>query len=185
MIRKSLENIIFKTKLHKGEVGEKILIKKLKEKYPNYDILTHVFEKSHWIDFVLMNKENNDIIFCEVKTKAKWAYYPYYGFNIDKYKNYLKLHNKTGLEVYFYFIDDSNKEIRFLPISKAIKIENSDTNIGKLGVDDCYIYEKEKTINWKTKHTIKFGEISDEEYIELNKINQQIKLYNNYDTNHK
>jgi len=65
--------MITKTKtFKKGTLGESIVIETLKKFFPEYDILTqNIKDKAHWVDFILMNKINNDIKYIEVKTKAR------------------------------------------------------------------------------------------------------------------
>ena len=110
----------------KGTIGEFLVIDIIKKMFPQYDILTHhIKNKAHWVDFVIMNKEKNDVKYIEVKTKARFNKYPITGIDLRHYKEYIKLYEK-GNDVIIIFVDDKIGDIHFLPVSKAIELENQD-----------------------------------------------------------
>ncbi len=157
-------------KLKKGNIGEDIVKQHLIEKYPEYDILAHIQSKSHWIDFIIMNKENLDIKFCEVKTKEKWRKFDAIGFDEEDYKYYVLLHNKTGEEIFIYFVEELKSEIRLLKLSEAIKYDD---------LGETYRHYANKTVNWYiNKHTKFVSHLSDYDKKLLKEINEEIKNIN-------
>jgi hypothetical protein len=169
------EKSLWEAKLEKAQIGEEIIINYIKRDYPDYDILTHNVDKPHWIDIIIMNKENLDIKFIEVKTKEKWRKFDAIGFDVKNYKEYIALQNKTNIDILIYFVEEINKEIRLLKLSEAIKYDD----LGK-----TYTHKPNKTISWFIKEQTKFvALLTDEDCEKLNIVNKKIKpLKKLYDT---
>lgn len=171
--------MITKTKtFKKGTLGESIVIETLKKLFPEYDILTqNIKDKAHWVDLILMNKINNDIKYIEVKTKARLNKYPMTGIDYKHYQEYIRL-NKKGIDVIIFFVDDKLGDIHYLPVSKAIELENQN----KIKILDF----KQRNINKKTicwfLEDMKFiTNISKDQIDKLTKLderNHNFKIYN-------
>tara|TARA_Y100001937_G_scaffold8494_1_gene10508 strand:- start:143 stop:658 length:516 start_codon:yes stop_codon:yes gene_type:complete len=171
--------MITKTKtFKKGTLGESIVIETLKKLFPEYDILTqNIKDKSHWVDLILMNKINNDIKYIEVKTKARLNKYPMTGIDYKHYQEYIKL-NKKGIDVIIFFVDDKLGDIHYLPVSKAIELENQN----KIKILDF----KQRNINKKTicwfledmKFITKISKDQIDKLTKLDERNHNFKIYN-------
>jgi len=171
--------MITKTKtFKKGTLGESIVIETLKKLFPEYDILTqNIKDKAHWVDLILMNKINNDIKYIEVKTKARLNKYPMTGIDYKHYQEYIRL-NEKGIDVIIFFVDDKLGDIHYLPVSKAIELENQN----KIKILDF----KQRNINKKTicwfLEDMKFiTNISKDQIDKLTKLderNHNFKIYN-------
>ena len=171
--------MITKTKtFKKGTLGESIVIETLKKFFPEYDILTqNIKDKSHWVDLILMNKINNDIKYIEVKTKARLNKYPMTGIDYKHYQEYIKL-NKKGIDVIIFFVDDKLGDIHYLPVSKAIELENQN----KIKILDF----KQRNINKKTicwfledmKFITKISKDQIDKLTKLDERNHNFKIYN-------
>tara|TARA_R100001510_G_scaffold36134_1_gene32622 strand:+ start:635 stop:1150 length:516 start_codon:yes stop_codon:yes gene_type:complete len=171
--------MITKTKtFKKGTLGESIVIETLKKLFPEYDILTqNIKDKAHWVDLILMNKINNDIKYIEVKTKARLNKYPMTGIDYKHYQEYIRL-NKKGIDVIIFFVDDKLGDIHYLPVSKAIELENQN----KIKILDF----KQRNINKKTicwfledmKFITKISKDQIDKLTKLDERNHNFKIYN-------
>ena len=171
--------MITKTKtFKKGTLGESIVIETLKKLFPEYDILTqNIKNKAHWVDLILMNKINNDIKYIEVKTKARLNKYPMTGIDYKHYQEYIRL-NKKGIDVIIFFVDDKLGDIHYLPVSKAIELENQN----KIKILDF----KQRNINKKTicwfledmKFITKISKDQIDKLTKLDERNHNFKIYN-------
>tara|TARA_B100000459_G_C8569523_1_gene197933 strand:- start:88 stop:603 length:516 start_codon:yes stop_codon:yes gene_type:complete len=171
--------MIIKTKtFKKGTLGESIVIETLKKLFPEYDILTqNIKDKAHWVDLILMNKINNDIKYIEVKTKARLNKYPMTGIDYKHYQEYIRL-NKKGIDVIIFFVDDKLGDIHYLPVSKAIELENQN----KIKILDF----KQRNINKKTicwfledmKFITKISKDQIDKLTKLDERNHNFKIYN-------
>mgnify|MGYP003108818686 CR=1 FL=1 len=171
--------MITKTKtFKKGTLGESIVIETLKKLFPEYDILTqNIKDKAHWVDLILMNKINNDIKYIEVKTKARLNKYPMTGIDYKHYQEYIRL-NEKGIDVIIFFVDDKLGDIHYLPVSKAIELENQN----KIKILDF----KQRNINKKTicwfledmKFITKISKDQIDKLTKLDERNHNFKIYN-------
>mgnify|MGYP003133918159 FL=1 len=171
--------MITKTKtFKKGTLGESIVIETLKKLFPEYDILTqNIKDKAHWVDLILMNKINNDIKYIEVKTKARLNKYPMTGIDYKHYQEYIRL-NEKGIDVIIFFVDDKLGDIHYLPVSKAIELENQN----KIKI----FYFKQRNINKKTicwfledmKFITKISKDQIDKLTKLDERNHNFKIYN-------
>ena len=114
-----------------------------------------------------MNKKNKDILYCEVKTKKRFEKYLSTGFDIKHYKEYISLHYDTKKEILIYFVDDEHEDIRVLPITKAIKLEEQNKSFKDY---------KNKIISFKLQDMNFVGYIPDNYKKKLTDVNIKIKI---------
>lgn len=94
--------------VQKGNRGERIVRDYLESKgWIVYEPKTqgaHAFDK-------LCVKDKKHMIIAEVKTKARMNKWNASGFNTSHYEEYLNIHNKYGIEIFIFFVDEKYKQI--------------------------------------------------------------------------
>ena len=92
-----------KPQVKKGNLGEKIVDEYFEgQKYIIYKPITNA---PHLIDRLYV-KDKKQLIFADVKTKAKRNKYPDTGFNHKHYEEY-KMLQEMGLMVWIFFVDEA------------------------------------------------------------------------------
>tara|TARA_Y100000034_G_C6808457_1_gene363200 strand:+ start:305 stop:793 length:489 start_codon:yes stop_codon:yes gene_type:complete len=86
----------------KGNLGEKIVDEHFEGQ--GYIIYEPTTNAAHLIDRLYV-KDKKQLIFADVKTKAKRNLYPDTGFDYKHYKEY-KMLQDMGLEVWIFFVDE-------------------------------------------------------------------------------
>ena len=87
----------------KGNIGERIVDDYFERQ--GYIIYKPVTNAPHLIDRFYV-KDKKQLIFAEVKTKAKRNIYPDTGFDRKNYEEYKKL-QEMGLTVWIFFVDEA------------------------------------------------------------------------------
>jgi len=134
----------------KGDIGEQIIIDYLDKK--GFVIYAPFYSKPHWIDF-FASRNKDEIYAIDVKTKSRLNKWDATGLDLQDYKDYLKLNQKTGIRVFLFFVDDKegfihcadiqNLKNGFYPTPKIIAFYRKDMKlIGK--IDDQYLKKLEK-----------------------------------------
>jgi Holliday junction resolvase-like predicted endonuclease len=92
-----------KTQVKKGDIGEQI-VKDLLEK-KGYSVYKAITEKAHAFDFLAI-KGKQQLLFAEVKTKAKTNKWPATGIDIKHFNEYKFILEKYNIDFILFFVDE-------------------------------------------------------------------------------
>ena len=130
----------------KGAIGEIIILDYLEKN--GYECYTAYNQnKAHKCDIIVFNKKN-EIVFVDVKTKAKLNKYNATGINTYSYNNYKKIMNETGKNFFVFFVDENAKDIHLLDLSNCS--------------DGFHLVQNYSITYWKLEEMIKISDNLDE-----------------------
>jgi len=107
-----------KTQVKKGDVGERIVQHHLEKR--GYIVYRTRTNKPHMFD-MLITKDNQRLILCEVKTKPRRNFYPDTGIDYKDYLGYCNISNIYKLPFWLFFVDEMLGEIYGGLLSKLEK----------------------------------------------------------------
>lgn len=112
------ENWDKKTNVIKGNFGEEIARKYLEDK--GWIVYSPETKGPHCFDRLCVKNKRNMII-AEVKTKARRKFRADTGFNLKNWNEYKFIHQKYGIEIFFFFIDEFLGEMYGSKISSMMQ----------------------------------------------------------------
>lgn len=97
-----------RTTVKKGNLGEDLVADYLESK--GFIVYEPVTEGSHGFDKLAM-KNKRELVYAEVKAKARRKYYPDTGINISHYEDYSYLYREYKMNIFIFFVDELLEEI--------------------------------------------------------------------------